>query len=105
MIERTINEKLNSAFSPLLLEVENESHQHSSRQGSDTHFKITLVSNGFVGLSAVARHRAVYAILQHELQNGVHALALHTYAPSEWQGHSPASPNCRGGEKMREGNN
>jgi BolA family transcriptional regulator, general stress-responsive regulator len=99
MIEQNISEKLHTAFLPLLLSVENESHNHSSRQGSETHFKVTLVSTAFVGLSAVARHRAVYAILQNELQNGVHALALHTYAPEEWLGQSPVSPLCKGGEK------
>ncbi|HRH77083.1 MAG TPA: BolA family protein, partial [Cellvibrionaceae bacterium] len=53
----------------------------------------------FSGLNPVARHRAVYAVLKEELANGVHALALHTFAPGEWQGESPASPRCMGGEK------
>jgi len=99
MIEHDINAKLQSAFSPLLLNVENESHQHSSGKGAHSHFKVTLVSDAFLGMSAVARHKAVYAILKDELQNGVHALALHTYAPEEWQGHSPVSPNCGGSAK------
>ncbi len=99
MIEHEINQKLQAAFLPDLLKVENESHQHSSRQGSQTHFKVTLVSDQFVGLSAVARHRAVYAVLQEEMQNGVHALALHTFAPEEWRGQSIESPRCMGSKK------
>jgi BolA protein len=33
------------------------------------------------------------------LAGPVHALALHTYTPEEWDatGVSPASPDCRGG--------
>lgn len=99
MIEHEINQKLQAAFLPGLLQIENESHQHSSRQGNQTHFKVTLVSDQFIGLSAVARHRAVYAVLQEEMQNGVHALALHTFAPDEWQGQSAESPKCMGGKK------
>lgn len=99
MTEHTISQKLQAAFSPSVLQVENESHQHSSRPGNNTHFKVTLVSEQFNGLNSVARHRAVYAALKEELANGVHALALHTYAPQEWQGQSPASPRCMGGEK------
>jgi BolA family transcriptional regulator, general stress-responsive regulator len=99
MTESSIKQKLQTAFSPLLINVENESHQHSSRPGTQTHFKVTLVSDGFVGLTSVARHRAVYAALKEELANGVHALALHTYAPDEWQGQAPLSPRCMGGEK------
>ena len=83
-----------------MLQVENESHNHSSRPGNNTHFKVTLVSEAFSGLNPVARHRAVYAVLKEELANGVHALALHTFAPGEWQGESPASPRCMGAKKL-----
>jgi BolA protein len=99
MTEYAIQQKLQAAFSPSVLQVENESHNHSSRPGNNTHFKVTLVSDSFNGLSAVARHRAVYAALKEELAGGVHALALHTFAPDEWQGQSPVSPRCMGGEK------
>lgn len=99
MTEHAIQQKLQAAFSPSVLQVENESHNHSSRPGNNTHFKVTLVSEAFSGLTAVARHRAVYAVLKEELASGVHALALHTFAPQEWQGESPASPRCMGGEK------
>lgn len=99
MTEHAIQQKLQAAFSPAVLQVENESHNHSSRPGNNTHFKVTLVSEAFSGLNPVARHRAVYAVLKEELANGVHALALHTFAPGEWQGESPASPRCMAGEK------
>jgi BolA protein len=40
--------------------------------------------------------------LAEELQNGVHALALHTYSLGEWQvrhQQAPESPACMGGSK------
>lgn len=98
-VEQTIIEKIKAEFSPLLLNIENESHMHSSGRGSESHFKLTLVSNKFEGQRTVARHRTVYTCLADELANSVHALALHLYTESEWQGIEgfvPKSPNCLG---------
>lgn len=99
LVEKCILEKLTERFSPMVLTVENESHKHSSGRGAESHFKVVLVSESFELLRAVARHQAVYQTLSDELENGVHALALHLYTPSEWRerGESiPASTNCVG---------
>lgn len=53
-VEQTIIEKIKAEFSPLLLNIENESHMHSSGRGSESHFKLTLVSNKFEGQRTVA---------------------------------------------------
>lgn len=98
-VEQTIIQKINSEFSPILFNIENESYMHSSGKGAESHFKLTLVSDKFEGQRAVARHRAVYTCLADELANGVHALALHLYTQSEWEkieGIVPKSPNCLG---------
>ena len=65
------------------LEIEDESHKHSGHAGlseatrqGETHFKVTIVSEAFDGLSLIDRHRAVNACLQKELMNGVHALSI-----------------------------
>lgn len=98
-LETAIASKLSREFTPQHLEVVNESHQHNVAPGSESHFKVTLVSSAFVGRRQVQRHQAVYGVLAEELSGGVHALALHTYAPEEWQGPKsvPASPECLGG--------
>lgn len=98
-VEQTIVEKLSAAFNPAILHIENESHRHSSGKGAESHFKLILVSDHFVGKRAVVRHREIYTCLAEELQNGVHALALHLFTQAEWQaanGAVPASPNCMG---------
>lgn len=98
-VEQTIIEKLTAEFAPTVLQVENESHKHSSGRGTESHFKITLVTPKFDGVRTLARHRAIYALLAHELETGVHALALHTYTDAEWQDAgqvAPKSPNCLG---------
>jgi BolA protein len=99
--ESIIIKKLEEAFSPVHLQVINESASHNVPEGSETHFKVVLVSQNFESQSAVKRHQSVYAVLAAELQSGVHALALHTYLPVEWEKRQSvsSSPNCLGGSK------
>ena len=98
-VQQVITSRVSDALSPVHLEVTNESHMHSVPVNSQTHFKVVVVSDAFVGKRPVQRHQLVYGILAEELQSGVHALAMHTYAPEEWSGVAPDSPLCRGGSK------
>ncbi|NWN83509.1 MAG: BolA/IbaG family iron-sulfur metabolism protein [Halomonas sp.] len=98
-IQSSIEEKL-QAFEPAFLQVENESHRHAVPPNSETHFKVTLVSDRFEGLMPVKRHQQLYALLADELSGPVHALALHLYTLQEWDASGqarPDSPDCRGG--------
>ncbi|GAA6133230.1 BolA/IbaG family iron-sulfur metabolism protein [Oceaniserpentilla sp. 4NH20-0058] len=98
-IQQNIEQKLNSEFEPVFLQVENESHMHNVPKDSESHFKVVLVTTKFSGLNKVKQHQAVYKVLTEELSGEVHALALHTYDPKAWadsQG-APSSPNCMGG--------
>ena len=82
-----ITEKLTAAFAPQRLDVVDESHQHAGHSGSrpagETHYRVHIVSEAFVGKSRVERHRMVNNALASELAAGVHALAIHTAAPGE----------------------
>lgn len=91
-----IEQKL-SSLRPQHLVVENESHKHSVPANSETHFRIEIVSPEFETKRSVQRHQMIYGLLKEELAGPVHALAIHAYAPEEWQGEAPASPDCRGG--------
>ena len=98
-IQTQIEAKL-TVLNPSFIEVINESHMHSVPKNSETHFKVTIVSDQFSGVRSVKRHQMIYALLQEEMQPGkVHALAIHAYDTQEWQGSSPDSPNCLGGSK------
>lgn len=101
IVENRIVVKLSESFNPVHLNVLNESYMHSVPPGSETHFKVVLAADAFVGKRQVQRHQAIYACLADELKNGVHALALHTFSPEEWQatGAVPDSPQCLGGSK------
>ncbi len=71
-------------LNPTHSEVVNESHKHSVAPGSETHFKVVVVSKQFEGQGLVDRHRTMYALLADAMKNGIHALALHTFTPDEW---------------------
>jgi BolA protein len=92
-VAETIREKLQAAFLPSELTVEDDSQKHAghsgARPGGETHFSVRVVSDAFVGASRVERQRRVYAALAELMKtNGIHALALTTLTPAEvWQEH------------------
>ena len=99
-IYQQIVDTLSEQLSPAWLDVENESHRHNVPAGSESHFKVTIVSDLFIGMRAVNRHQTICRILSEFLAGPVHALALHTYTADEWAEVSevPLSPDCRGGD-------
>lgn len=101
-IQQHIQSKLDDALHPDVLEVVNESHMHNVPPGSESHFKITVVTKAFEDKMLVARHRMINKLLADELAGAVHAIALHTYTPDEYferAGSVPDSPPCEGGDK------
>lgn len=101
-VAQAIERKIRDAMPVVHVTVENESHRHNVPANSETHFKLTVVSESFVGKMPVRRHQAIYAVLSEELAGPVHALALHLFTPEEWNardGEVAASPDCRGGSK------
>lgn len=54
--------------------------------GDGNHFQAIIVSEQFEGLSMIRQHQLVYSTLQSLLDDGtLHALALKTYTPDQWQ--------------------
>jgi BolA protein len=101
-VQQRLFAKLQAAFAPAELQVINESYMHSVPAGSESHFKVIVVSEAFVGQSRVARHRAVNRAVAEELASAVHAFSMDALTPEEWLargGTTTASPECRGGSK------
>ncbi len=99
-IQNELEAIIRKDFAPEHIELVNESYMHSVPAGSESHFKLVLVSEQFAGVRLVARHQKIYAALGDMMQK-IHALALHTYTLEEWraQGAAPDSPKCLGGSK------
>lgn len=103
VIYQTIEQKLRDSFNPTFLQVTNESYKHNVPAGSESHFNVIVVSDAFANQRLLQRHRAINAVLAEELAQHIHALAMHTYTPQEWNEQQadkvPASPKCYGGGK------
>jgi BolA protein len=82
-----LTEDLKTALDAEHVEVHDESARHRGHAGAleGGHFDAVIVSAHFEGLGPVERHRAVYAVLGDLRERRVHALALRTYTPTEWQ--------------------
>ena len=91
----TIRDKLAAAFAPEAVDVIDESHLHAGHHhagsahheafdgAGGTHFRVRIAAAAFAGMSRLARHRAINALLRPELASGVHALAIEARAPGE----------------------
>jgi BolA protein len=87
-----IETTLRQAFAPSHLVVEDESARHAGHAGAASgggHFRVLIVAERFRNLSPVARQRAVYAALGSAMKSTIHALALRTLTPEEWQTQRP----------------
>ena len=83
----TIRGKLEEAFRPARLEIEDQSHLHlghaGAPEGGESHFRVEITASVFEGKSRVERQRLVYACLAEELAGPVHALSVAAKAPTE----------------------
>lgn len=82
MREKRLAEILKKGLQPRELNIENQSGKHRGHAGDDgsgeSHFHIMVRAEKLAGLSLLEQHRVVYGLLQSELGNGLHALALDT---------------------------
>ena len=80
--------KLEQAFSPVSLEIINESHLHKGHQPQfdgegETHFRVRIVAEVFREMSRVERHRSINEVVAPKMQAGLHAIAIEARAPGE----------------------
>lgn len=60
--------------------------EHVQVEGDGHHFEAVIVSGAFTGLSRVARHQKINALLKERFDSGeLHALSMRTLTPEEWQ--------------------
>ena len=100
-MEAVIRSKIDEALRPIHVELLNESSKHNVPKGSESHFKLLVVSDAFEGKSLIERHRLVNTVLKDELQRGIHALSIQAKTPAQHAANPSVSstPNCLGGSK------
>ena len=62
-IENTIKNVLIDEFNPSILSVTNESYMHNVPEGSESHFKIILVTDSFKDVPKIKQHQTIYKAL------------------------------------------
>lgn len=109
--------KCSSSLGPLYyIDIINESSSHSVPKGSETHFKVLIVSDQFEGKMLVQRHRMLYTLLREEMRSDaipedrnnfhkIHALSIIAKTKNEWDREKEkllelTSPKCLGGSKL-----
>ncbi len=79
-VTQDIQDRLQEAFDPSVLEVVDDSESHRGhaghREGGESHFNVRIRSQAFQGQSRIQRHRAVHAVLGASLVGRIHALSL-----------------------------
>ena len=83
-IESQIVNTLSSFMNLVSLKIINESFMHNVPEGSESHFKIVVVTNDFNNLSIIQRHKLIYKILDN-LINKIHALSIHAFNEEEFK--------------------
>lgn len=84
-----IEQKLRERLDAVHVEVADESHLHAGHRGAREsgggHFRAVVVSARFTGASRVEAQRLVYDALSDEMGADIHALAMQTLTPEQWQ--------------------
>ena len=83
-IESQIINTLSRSLNLLSLKIINESLMHNVPEGSESHFKIVVVTNDFNNLSIIKRHKLIYKTLDH-LMSKIHALSIHAFNEEEFK--------------------
>ena len=77
-IESQIVNTLKTSMDLFSLKIINESFMHNVPEGSESHFKIVIVSEDFLNLTMIQRHKLVYKKLNN-LMTKIHALSIHAF--------------------------
>ena len=81
-----ITHRLQAAFEPETLGVEDESYKHEGHEGAKDgrgHFRVLIIAEAFSGKSLLERHRMVYKALAGLMTTDIHALAIDAWCPDE----------------------
>lgn len=53
--------------------------------GTKDHYEAKIVASAFSGKSLIEQHKLVYSALGAAMDGPIHALALKTYTPEQWE--------------------
>ena len=81
-------ERLREGLLPSELDIVDFSADHAGHAGAraegESHFRVTVVADGFAGRSRVERQRLVMAAAGDLMRDDIHALSITALTPAEW---------------------
>ena len=72
-----IKQKLVNIFKNDIIEV-------IDTNGMNNHFSIFVISDKFLNMPLIDRHKLIYKLFEKELTNEIHALQIKTHTKEEW---------------------
>ena len=76
-----IRRRLTEAFSPVTLDIQDDSADHVGHGATGGHYTVKIVAEAFSGQSIIDRHRKVYRALGELMEEEVHALSIRAETP------------------------
>jgi len=95
IVQNKINKLLRDNFNISELIIRNESYKHNVPPNSESHFNVQIVSDDFVNLSLIQRHKIVYKAVE-ILLTEIHAFSITAMTTSEFK-ENPSlrdTPDC-----------
>ena len=83
-IESQIINTLSSSMNLSSFKIINESFMHNVPDGSESHFKILVVTDDFNNVPIMQRHKLIYKNLS-DLMDKIHALSIHAFTKEEFE--------------------
>ena len=74
-----IKERLEKIFTDDKIEV-------FDSRGTGDHFSIIVISDKFLSMSLVNRHKMIYSIFEDKIVTEIHAMQIQTHTLDEWKG-------------------
>tara|TARA_Y100001970_G_scaffold32168_1_gene40034 strand:+ start:996 stop:1244 length:249 start_codon:yes stop_codon:yes gene_type:complete len=77
MTKEDILKRLTQNFSSAKIDVQDLT-------GSSNHYSILIISDYFIDMALIDRHKKIYTIFQNEMTIEIHALQIKTFTYTEW---------------------
>jgi len=68
------------------IDISDDSHMHAGHEGAKSgkgHFTVQVISDDFVDVSTLGRHRMIYEALGDMMDTDIHALSIQAKTPAE----------------------
>lgn len=80
-----IKEYLVSKMNINHIEIYNDSKSHKYANNALTHLKIVIISDNFINMKTINRHRLIFKKLYEIHKENIYSITLYTYTLNEWK--------------------